>query len=154
MLASLKRVKGKRGGLEKALRKIADSCSKHVVVAGLVKGKSKQKNIDHGYWNEFGGTHYVFGRKGQDLPARPFVAQSVSFIKDNIEPLLEGIDISNVKKELDNLGIAMEVGIQQSIDSQDFATNADLTVELKGHSKILVDTGSMRDDIRHEVRKA
>jgi len=152
MGASLKR-KGK-SGIDKALRRIARSCSGHVVVAGLVKGKSSPDNIRHGYLNEFGHSGPVFGKGNASTPARPFMVQSIPFIKDNISPLLEGIDINNVRKELDGLGIAMSVGIQQSIDSQDFEPNAATTVELKGHSKILVDTGEMYGDIKHEVRKA
>ena len=151
MGASLKR-KGK-SGLDKALKRIAKSCSGHVVVAGLVKGKSSPDNIRKGYLNEFGHSGPVFGKGNAETPARPFVAQSIPYIKDNIEPLLEGIDINNVKRELDGLGVAMAVGIQQSIDSQDFEANAATTVALKGHSTILVDTGSMYGDIQHEVRK-
>jgi len=151
MGATLKHKEGTGGkSLKRVLDKYRNSVNGKSVVAGLVKGKSSSENIGKGYKNEFGGVSS--GRR--EIPARPFMAQSVPFVKEAIQSMPEKFDVNNPKEYLNAVGKNMAEAIVMSIDSQDFTPNAEFTKLMKGHEKILVETGSMRSDMKHEIRKA
>lgn len=159
MGATLKHKEGTGGkSLKRVLDKYRNSVNGKSVVAGLVKGKSSAENIYHGYLNEFGHTGPVFGKGMSETPARPFMAQSVPFVKEAIQTMPEKFDVNNPKEYLNAVGRNMAEAIVMSIDSQDFTPNAEFTRLHKsfayGHEKILVETGSMRSDMKHEIRKA
>mgnify|MGYP003586042638 CR=1 FL=1 len=155
MGATLKHKEGTGGkSLKRVLDKYRNSVQGKSVVAGLVKGKSSAENIEKGYKNEFGGLSSGM----REIPARPFMAQSVPFVKEAIQTMPEKFDVSNPKEYLNAVGKNMADAIVMSIDSQDFTPNAEFTRLHKsfayGHEKILVETGSMRSDMKHEIRKA
>ena len=155
MGATLKHKEGTGGkSLERVLSKYKNAVSGLSVVAGLVKGKSSAENIEKGVLNEFGHTGPVFGRGRVRTHARPFMAQSVPFIKEAIQAMPERFDANKPKEYLNAVGRNMAEGIVMSIDSQDFTPNAEFTKKMKGNDKILVETGSMRGDMKHEIRKA
>lgn len=152
MGATLKHKEGTGGkSLKRVLSKYKNAVRGLSVVAGLVKGKSSAENIEKGYKNEFGA-----GRSSgmREIPERPFMAQSVPFIKEAIQTMPERFDVNKPKEYLNAVGRNMAEGIVMSIDSQDFTPNAEFTKKMKGHEKILVETGSMRGDMKHEIRKA
>lgn len=115
------------------------------VVAGLVKGKSSPESIFKGVMNEFGHG---------DVVPRPFVQQSIPFVKENVHFACETFSMKAFEGFLSNVGDAMSDGIQESIQSQDFDALKDSTIKRKGHDTILVETGDMYGNITSAVRRA
>ena len=49
------------------------------------------------------------------------------------------------------MGQWLKESIQDTIDEQNFVPNAALTVALKGHNKILVETGTLRNSVEAKI---
>ena len=126
------------------------------VVAGFIAGKSTPDSIFKAYVSEFGSmtTGAISSDREQSIPSRPFMYQSLPQMKQNISAALQGITTRNIKAKLDTVGDVMAIAIDESLNSGDFVPNTAYTIEKKGSSQPLVDTGEMRDNIRSEVQKA
>lgn len=121
------------------------------VVAGLVKGKSSPESIFKGIMNEFGHAN----AKGDGYtPARPFVQQSVPFVKENVHFACETFSMKGFDGFLRNVGDAMSDGVKESVQSQDFVELKQSTIDRKGHDTILVEKGDMYGNITSQVRRA
>lgn len=92
------------------------------------------------------------------IPARPFIAQTVirhesdwkSDAGKMIELAIGGSSVSALKTQLAN---KMAEQIKQTMSNGSFAANAPLTIERKGSSQPLIDTGTLQGAIRGEVEK-
>lgn len=116
------------------------------VEAGLFGGENQKKAM----WNEYGTS--------RGIPARPFLRNSLyenearfgPFIAPMIADILNG---GSGELVLSKLGQFMAMSIKRTIAAGGFAPNAPSTVAHKGHSKPLVETGSMYGSIDWRVSK-
>lgn len=123
------------------------------VCIGFQHGKATEDDgtdvCDVAAWNELGTEH---------IPARPFLRKSVDENKDKIDgflqarkaDLLSGVSVEHVLKEI---GIFQKDLVQEKITEGHFKKNAASTIERKGSSKPLIDTGRMRQSVGYIVRK-
>lgn len=102
-------------------------------------------------WNEFGTR-----RNGkQHVPERPFMRQAIKAANDDLtEILIQGIDAK--KMILDpitagRMGLAMQNHIQRRITTLRDPPDAPSTIERKGSSNPLIDTGFMRQSVSFRV---
>lgn len=106
-------------------------------------------------FNEFGTRG---GGWGGPIPPRPFLGSTVDERKDvwgraadlaisqalaSIRPFADGLKL---------LGELAETDIRKKITNLSDPPNSPLTVELKGSSNPLIDTGALRQSIRYEVQ--
>lgn len=125
------------------------------VVAGLPKNSplypGGESVIEVGHKNEFGSM-------AERIPERSFLRTALKkhekkyrkLAKRAIEKALAGGDL---RKEAGRIGLEMEGDIQDMIVEVKTPPNAPYTIAQKGSSNPLIDSGHMRQSIRHEVRK-
>ena len=93
-------------------------------------------------WNEFGT-----GR----IPERPFFRQALAQSKRSIGPMikasLDGRKMAMDRQAAGRVGAFMKDRIQTSITTLRSPPNAPATVEIKGSSNPLVDTGFLRNSV-------
>lgn len=100
-------------------------------------------------WNEFGTTH---------IPPRPFLRQSVENRKSEIssymaaqkKKFLKGTGAKNI---LNEIGLFQKKNVQAEITEGSFVPNAPSTIKIKGSSRPLIDTGTMRQSVQYFVTK-
>lgn len=125
------------------------------------KAEAKYKRIedkDIAYYaaeNEFG----VFTGEVK-IPARPFLR--TTFEGENVEKLSKKAQVllnrcaeenRNAEGYLNQIGLYASTLVQRNIREGDWEPNAPLTVFLKGSSKPLIDTGTMRRAVTSWVTK-
>ena len=107
--------------------------------------------------HELGMVH-EYGSPTRNIPARPFIAPP---IKDNVEKYKSMMRDQALKlifrrttlhNALSLVGEAGKADIQKYMLSANFAPLSAATIERKGSSKPLIDTGQMRNAITYEVK--
>lgn len=96
--------------------------------------------------------------KSVTIPSRPFIARTViqhssdwrQNAKSAISVAISGGNVEGIKQEIAN---KMSNDIKQTMQSGGFAANAPLTVERKGSSQPLIDTGALMGAVRGEVER-
>lgn len=96
--------------------------------------------------------------KSVTIPSRPFIAQTVvqhsnqwkQRVKEMGMAAIGGEDVSGLKKNLAN---KMSLDIKTTMASGSFTANAPLTIQNKGGSRPLIDTGALQGAVRGEVEK-
>lgn len=143
-----------KGGdiFEKLNKKLKDS--KYGLEVGFFEGqqrKSGNKSVPQAeiaYTNEYGSND---GK----IPPRPFMRNAVSK-ESNKWFNFTAKELMNSKLEIKNtvekLGIVIEGDIKQSITDLQDPPNAPSTIKAKGSSKPLIDTGIMRQSVKHKVK--
>ena len=98
-------------------------------------------------WNEFGDI--------PNIPERPFFRQAIQGAKAEITPILvENVDprtMSVDRRTAGLVGQAMQGRIQRSITTLRRPGNAPSTIEAKGSSNPLIDTGFMRQSVNWKI---
>jgi len=137
-----------------------------VVKAGFPAGTTSADNIMKAIWQEFGtdgnGGKVFRARngkfyKGGPIPERPFLRTAV---RDNHGKYVEAMtgaarDVLNGNKSVEQvmelLGMLVVSDIQAQIDSNMGPPNSPVTIEIKGSSHTLIDTGAMRAAVTYQV---
>lgn len=107
------------------------------------------------FWNEQGTDG---GGWGGPIPERPFMRDTFDQQKDKwgraadtaISAILSGK--FDPERAFGVLGQMSEDDIKAAITNGDWVKNSEATIELKGSSQPLIDTGAMRQAIRYEVK--
>lgn len=105
--------------------------------------------VEYAIYNEFGTAK---------IPARPFVSTThdeeskrwIATVDKTLEAML--LSKQRTQTELDILGRRMMTDIKRKIDSITSPPNSTDTIERKGSSKPLIDTGTMRKAVNYEVK--
>ena len=119
------------------------------VKVGLPAGEADSDVIERAIFNHWGTS--------RGIPERPFLA---SAMRDNRNKYRDGMKTSakklllgqtSLQTVLSKLGIMAQGDIQESITSWTTPPNAPSTIEQKGSSSPLIDTGEMRASITYLV---
>lgn len=131
-----------------------------VVKAGFPAGQSDQLTVNKAIWNEFGTRGGRSGGGwGGPIPERPFMRNAA---RNNLNKYLDSmrkaasqivVGKATLQGVLNKLGIMMVGDIQSEISSGAFAPNSPVTIERKGSSRPLVDSGEMRQKVTYKVDK-
>ena len=134
---------------QRMLRELAEK----QVRVGFQQGSATEEDgtdmCDIAMWNELGT---------ERAPSRPFLRMSVdenegkikNFLKSKKADLVQGASAEQVLKEI---GIFQKDLIQEKITNGDFEENARATIEKKGSSKPLIDTGRMRQSVNYVIKE-
>ena len=105
--------------------------------------------IEKAVWNHFGT---------DNIPARPFIADAVQRHRGEILDLSKRLlrlvfqNKVTVRQALDIIGVKIVGFIVDDIDGRSYAPNAAVTVDRKGSSTPLVDTGQLKGSVTNETR--
>jgi hypothetical protein len=108
-------------------------------------------------WNELGVRKK--GGGGWFIPPRPFIRGWADGKREQIQKTLDKLSelVSsgklNAETAIKRLGEYGQSGVKSYIRNGPFTQNADSTKAKKGSSKPLIDTGNLRNSIRHQVIK-
>jgi hypothetical protein len=129
------------------------------VKAGIIEGSGGKDGVSiaqYASYNEFG----VPGKKKKwRIPPRPFIRGFVENkseeIKATQERLFKLVSEGKMSAEtaIKRLGQFAQDGIKRHIMDGDFEPNAEATIQRKGSSRPLMDTGTMRNSVRYQVKK-
>lgn len=129
------------------------------VKVGFPAGKSDGAVINRAIWNHYGTRGGASGGGwGGPIPPRPFILQT---IRNHRRKYLEALKTSASKlvrgettllTVMNKLGVQVQGDIQAEIDSGNFVPNSPTTVEMKGSSRPLIDTGEMRQKVTWQVK--
>ena len=137
-------------GWSKLFREMKELDKKSVKV-GIQAGETTEDGEnDLAY---IGGVH-EFGSEDGTIPQRSFIRAGVDNKMGQIKNLSENvsgkiIDGMSVKTGLNLIGLEVTGIIQEYISSGNFTPNSPKTIAKKGSSKPLIDTGHLRQSIRH-----
>lgn len=95
-----------------------------------------------------------FGAPRANIPARPFFRNMIAKKSKEWPRAVADLLVQNdydVARTLDQAGFAIEGQLRQSIQQTNAPPLAQSTIDRKGHSKPLVDTGHMLNSVDHEV---
>jgi phage gpG-like protein len=136
----------------KDLQKRIKQFKKAVIKVGIQAGSGRSQDgvrvVDYAAWNEF-GTKSI----GGNIPERSFI-RSTAAAKNNWNKEIDKAYINVIDNKYSPLGAIGIVGVQAVDDIKATITagvepkNAPATVEKKGSTKTLIDTGLLRNSIR------
>lgn len=148
-----------RRSLPKIKENLAALQTKQVNV-GIVKGTTAQVDgvdvITYAAWNHEGVASKEEG-KAWKIPPRPFIRGYFENHEDDVLKMEKSViqAVATGKTDADTacelLGRGLRTGIQEYVIKGDFAPNSPVTIKLKGSSKPLIDTDTMRRNINYEV---
>ncbi len=128
------------------------------VKVGFPAGEADVDNIQKAIWNEFGTRGGASGGGwGGPVPERPFMRNAMrtnrshylSAMKSSAAKLVMGQ--TTLAQVMSKLGILAQGDIQGAITSLTSPPNSPVTVEIKGSSKPLIDSGEMRAAVTFKV---
>lgn len=131
------------------------------VKVGFPAGETDGGIIERAIWNEFGTKG---GGWGGPIPERPFMRNAIrsntpayrnfmaSAAKKLVRDLAAGTAApTSMRRSLNRLGAMAQGDIQAEITSLTTPPNSAVTVERKGSSKPLIDTGQLRASVTWKV---
>ncbi len=147
-----------------ALRKRIFGFGKPQIATGILEAEGAQPKtaepgeenaepvtvIDVADWNEFGT---------DEIPARSFIRawfdQAEPEMREDLRKLMRGVAAGTHTKEqvLELLGVKAVGGIQKRIADGIDPPNAPETIERKGSSKPLINTGQLRSSVSYAIRE-
>jgi phage gpG-like protein len=150
------RTKDSDPGFGKVIARIGKQ--RAVVRVGLFSSKSGNELVKYAAVNEFGTTGAGF-LENVVIPERSYLRATVD---ENSKAIIKIIEENNPKivlglrttaDVLDEIGLFVVGQIQLRISKGIKPANAPSTIKAKGSSKPLIDTGRLRQEITHIVRK-
>lgn len=129
---------------------------KHVKV-GFPQGTDAEQ-LQKAVWNEFGTAGGASGGGwGGPIPERPFMRNAMRdnagkyrrFVVSEAKKILAGQ--AEMRRTLNRLGLVAVGDVQTSIANLSSPPNSPVTIERKGSSNPLIDTGAMRQSVTHKV---
>ena len=102
---------------------------------------------------------HEYGAPSRNIPARPFVTQGIEMNRDRIfrraqESIAAALRARDPRPHFALVGNEMRTAIQDGIERGTFAPLDPKTIERKGSSKPLIDTGDLYNRVGWRVRRA
>lgn len=128
------------------------------VKVGFPAGEADADNIQKAIWNNFGTRGGASGGGwGGPIPERPFMQNAmranqieyVTAMRSSAAKIIRGE--ANLEQTMQKLGIRAQGDIQAEITSLSRPPNSPVTIELKGSSNPLIDSGEMRAAVTFKV---
>ena len=100
---------------------------------------------------------HEFGSPGGKIPERSFIRTAIDSNERKIDSLFDKLALKilngsvSARSALDVMGLAVTGMIQEQITDGDYVPLAPATIKRKGSDKPLIDTGHMRQSIRHVI---
>ncbi len=147
-------------GLDNIMKEI-NSFNSMYVKAGVVEGAGSKDGVSiaqYASWNEFGVPGKASSKKMWKIPPRPFIGGWATNKKKNINLVIQKLFAtvqsgqSTADVALKKLGQYAQDGIKSYIRTGGFTPNAPSTIAKKKSSTPLIDSGTMRNSIRYEVK--
>lgn len=135
--------------LQRGIKRMQDADAK--VKVGVL-GKSGSKMVVTAATNEFGTTK-AGARHNVTIPARPFLRpvgtnkELAAFVAGQLKAILRVPNPEDPRRALGKIGEKAVALVRQNIASHPPPPNAPSTIEKKGSSGTLVDTGRLRQSI-------
>lgn len=136
-----------------------------LVKVGFPAGKVAGDLISIAYWNHEGTSRAkgdVFFKNGKfgmsgPIPPRPFIQVAMyagqgeirTFIRAEAKAIMQGK--GDIRRSLERIGIMGAQLIEDQIGSNMAPANSPMTIELKGSSATLIDTGRMRQSVTWKI---
>jgi phage gpG-like protein len=143
----------------KVLKKQAAIMQKSYIAVGVLGNES---NRSDGESNAMIGAIHEFGSLTRNIVARPWLAFTIKYKSKEISAFAGKVLKREFAKRSPNLNLAFnQIGlfvislIQEAFDTGGFGTWTPLsqkTIDAKGSDAILIDTGSLRRSVSHEVK--
>ena len=137
------------------LAKLKKQIKSGKVSVGLPKGKSGQYEdgstvIEVAAWNEF-GTEKIPERSFIRVPVQQNKAKYIELAKKQAQKIYTGK--TTVDDALGILGLFMSDKMKASFTDNEWQSNSAETIEKKGSSRPLIDTGQLRNSITWQIIK-
>lgn len=135
------------------------------VRVGFPAGEADSDVINRAVWNEFGTKGGASGGGwGGPIPERPFLRNAMRDNQANLRAAMKQAAVSILKRAamgdsaamlklqaLRKIGVLAQGYIQEEITSLSSPPNSPVTIERKGSSNPLIDTGEMRASVTYKV---
>lgn len=126
------------------------------VNVGFPTGKVGGDIVDRAIWNHYGTRG---GGWGGPIPARPFLLNAIrsnrkkylAALRKSAKKIIHGETSLNIV--MNKLGILASEDVKSEITNLKTPPNSSVTIEMKGSSNPLIDTGEMRSSVTWEVDK-
>lgn len=152
----------KNGEGMRHLMSVLNALEQSEIQVGWFNTKSSIRSDDRedtGAYDAYKAVANEFGRpssKGRDRPPRPFIFQNMDKVADEVISLLQEnreLKASNVRNAFQKAAEQGANQIRENIDSVFNPPLSRLTIRLRGNgsTKPLVDTGSMRKNVKGKV---
>jgi phage gpG-like protein len=105
--------------------------------------------------NNYGNPHNTLDGHPAPVPARPFLIPGVESAQQDIkDAVIEAIERgATLDETLNSIGAFAAGGVQQYMTDLKTPPNAAYTIEKKGSSNPLIDTGALRASVTYKVTK-
>jgi phage gpG-like protein len=145
-------VRERDNGAQALLRRVRHPVTVRVGIFGseAAKDHGGLTNVEVASFHEF----------GLGVPPRPFISQPIDRNEEDLkrrlrkagELVIKGTHTTEQALEL--FGIHVTDLMKDAISNREYQANAPATVQRKGSSTPLVNTGQLRNSITHEVKRA
>ncbi len=116
-------------------------------------GEKQRTMAEIGALNNFGDPHNTLNGRPAPIPARPFLVPGVeSAFGDITDAVAEALQSDlNLNQTLDQIGAFAAGGVQTYMTELKNPPNSAYTIEQKGSSNPLIDTGALRASITWKI---
>lgn len=120
--------------------------------AGNVKDGTETQ-AQNGAKQNYGDPHNMLNGHPAPIPARPWLIPGVESAKGDILDIAQQQIAAgaSLDQTLDGIGLIATGAVQQYMTDLKTPPNAKYTIEQKGSSNPLIDTGSMRASVTHKI---
>lgn len=152
-------IEGDFSQLEKLIAGLGEQ---HFVDVGILGDRGAQLHPDSEDTIAQIGAKHEFGSLAERIPKRSFILMPIErrqgSIKSQVQKNLQrNLATGNVKQIYKEIGVAADGAIQEAFETGGFgqwAALSDRTIENKGSSAILIDTGTLRKSVTSRVDSA
>ncbi|MED6004935.1 MULTISPECIES: hypothetical protein [Enterobacteriaceae] len=143
------------GGVSGLIQRMKD-LGKPKVLVGVPSSKNARQGASN---NATIAAVHELGAPSKNIPARPFLVPVVQGNSEKyISLMAQGFrnalrDQEKIKQVYEKIGLVISNDVKAYIVSGNFVPLKQSTIDAKGSSKPLIDTGELRNSISYEVRK-
>lgn len=136
-------IQGEKGEQKKIVRL-------HPANVKLPRG-TKREGIDENITVAQVARDNEFGVPSKKIPKRSFLRSVFKEKRREINKIAQDVLLKDPSKFYDTLGTYLVGQIVRKINSGEFKSNSEFTIERKGSSKPLIDTGQLRNSLTYKV---
>lgn len=145
-------------GMKKVVAQAAELAKGRMVKVGILNGGEEYDGKGHATIGLIGAVH-EYGNEAGTIPARPFLGDTARREKSKIQRLQRDLAVAivegrtTVERALRLLGETHAADVKMTFINNEWAALKQATIDRKGSSRPLIDTGQLRRSIAYEVEK-